>query len=121
VITRLQEDAIHEGHAAVVGLLLEKGADINAGDAKGRTALHAAVKGREVEREVERLRAGYGVGVAVRAARKEHRTVIRLLKNHADINTTANHGKRPTSEGMEERSFLSEEVEEGPSKRARYR
>jgi len=113
-------EAAAKGHEEVVRLLLEKGADINAEDAKGRTALHAAVKGREVEREeklraedVEKIRAAYyGVEVAVKGAdsaqcktaRKGHRTVIRLLrkheaaqrhllKNHADINTTASHGK----------------------------
>jgi ankyrin repeat protein len=125
----------------VVRLLLEKKIDMNE-DKEGRTVLHAAVKGRDVAVEDAALRAAcYGVEMAVKgadvenwsaqckAARKGHKTVIRLLrkheaaqrrllKNHADINTTADHGKRPTSEGMEECSFLSEEIKERPSKRA---
>jgi hypothetical protein len=95
----------------VVRLLLEKKIDMNE-DKEGRTVLHAAVKGRDVAVEDAALRAAcYGVEMAVKgadvenwsaqckAARKGHKTVIRLLrkheaaqrrllKNHADINTT---------------------------------
>jgi len=95
------------GQEKVVQLLLEKRADINAEDEEDGTALRGAY-----------ILGHYAV---IRLLRKYEAVQRRLLKNHVNTDITADHGKRPTNENVEEYSFLSENIEEKPSKKTRHR
>jgi hypothetical protein len=97
-------DAVKKGDTAKVKKLLEKGADVNARDIDGSTALHIAARFGHVE-VAELLishgadvnaKSNYGLTPLYDAARKGHASVAELLIKHgADVNAKTNDGWTP--------------------------
>lgn len=94
-------DAAEKGHKEIIALLIEKGADVNAKDSNGSTALiMAAEKGHKeviallIEQGADvNVRGKYGWPALFVAARKDHKEVIALLiEKGADINVRDDDG-----------------------------
>jgi ankyrin repeat protein len=91
-------DAVKAGDRAAVAALLKKGADVNAAEGDGATALHWAVQLEDLESAVALVRAGANVNLAndlgatpltVAASNGSARAVTLLLEAGADPNKAA--------------------------------
>ena len=77
------EDAISKGDIAIVGLLLDQGADINSGDAHGKTAIMRA--SAVAQTQLVRLLADYGAELDATAKFHLSAFMLAVVNGHTDI------------------------------------